>query len=169
MPKRLTLQSHLNLEELGAYYRKAKDPVERSHWQIIWLLAQGKPTQEVAATMGYSPEWIREIARRYNQLGPSGLGDRRHQNPGGDRLLSDQQLAELRQTLQGPAPDGGPWNSRKVAQWIADKTSRQIHVQRGWDYLRRLGPQQEKQSPSIKPALGQTLQWQRSARKAVPK
>jgi transposase len=179
MPKRLFLQPHLNLEQLSAHYRKAKDPVERSHWQIIWLLARGKTTQEVAATTGYSLEWIRQVARRYNELGPAGLGDRRHRNPGGDRLLSAQQVTELAAALQGPAPDGGPWNSRKVAEWIAQKTGRTIHVQRGWEYLRRLGldPHQHRHQhrrthtlPEVKVALREDFrQWRVQPRKTVLK
>jgi hypothetical protein len=30
---------------LEPLYRQAKDSVERSHYQIIWLLAQGKRTE----------------------------------------------------------------------------------------------------------------------------
>jgi len=175
MPRRILLQPHLNLEQLGIQYRKAKDPVERSHWQIIWLLARGKATQEVAATMGYSPEWIRQVARRYNELGPAGLGDRRHHNPGGDRLLSEQQLAELEAALRGPAPGGGIWNSRKVADWIAHKTGRPVHIQRGWEYLRRLGlnPRQDRPNrtlPEVKIALREDFrQWRIPSRRTVLK
>src|SRR5215204_567332 len=81
MPKRLRLEEHLSTEELEDRYRKARDPVLRSHYQIIWLLSLGKLTREVREATGYSPEWIREISRRYNELGAEGLGDRRHQNP----------------------------------------------------------------------------------------
>jgi hypothetical protein len=54
MPKRITITPHLPVEELERRYRQAKDPIERSHYQIIWLLAQGKPSEEVAAVTGYS-------------------------------------------------------------------------------------------------------------------
>ena len=54
MPKRITIAPHLNLDELESLYRQAKDPVERSHYQIIWLLACGRPTTEVAAITSYS-------------------------------------------------------------------------------------------------------------------
>ncbi len=139
MPKRLKLQPHLSLEELEERYRKAKDPVARTHWQIVWQLAQGKPTEVVAEATGYSTNWIRQLARRYNQSGPDGMGDRRHENPGGDPILSETQLAELQKALEGPAPDGEQWNSRKVAEWMAAKTGRPVTMQRGWDYLKRLG------------------------------
>jgi transposase len=127
--------------ELEQRYRKAQDPVERSHYQIIWLLAQGKPTREVAAVTGYSGAWIRALARRYNEQQAAGLGDRRHRNPGGAEraLLSPPVKAELEQALQAPPADGGLWTSRKVAAWLAARTGRAVHVQRGWEALRRAG------------------------------
>lgn len=138
MPKKLSLQPHLSTEELEQRYRQARDPVERSHYQIIWLLSQGPLTREVAAVTGYSPTWIREIARRYNAHGPAGLGDRRHANPGAPALLTTEQQAELGRALQAPPADGGLWTSRKVADWIAQTTGQSVSVQRGWEYLRRL-------------------------------
>ncbi|MDF5717642.1 MAG: hypothetical protein PUP93_28190 [Rhizonema sp. NSF051] len=37
MPKRISIKPHLSLTELEQRYRQPKDPVERSHYQIIWL------------------------------------------------------------------------------------------------------------------------------------
>jgi transposase len=39
MPKKIELHPHLSTEELENRYRGAKDPVERSHYQIVWLIA----------------------------------------------------------------------------------------------------------------------------------
>ncbi|MCT7949779.1 helix-turn-helix domain-containing protein [Ancylothrix sp. C2] len=139
MPKRVTVLPHLSGSELESRYRQAKDPVERTHYQIVWLLASGKTTQEVAQVTGYSLDWIRKIVRRYNQTGIEGLGDRRHDNPGGEPLLSEAQQAQLWQALHGPAPDGGLWNSRKVAEWISAQINRPVAMQRGWDYLQQMG------------------------------
>lgn len=140
MPKRLRLQEHLSTEELEDRYRKARDPVLRSHYQIVWLLSLGKLTREVREVTGYSPEWIREISRRYNERGAQGLGDRRHGNPGASPLLSSSEQRELSEVLREPPPDGGMWNSRKVAEWIERRTGRRgLRAQRGWEYLRRLG------------------------------
>lgn len=138
MPKRLTLQPHLSVEELAQCYRQAKDPIERSHYQIVWLLAQGKTTSFVQEVTGYSVNWIRILARRYNQLGPLALLDHRHQNPGGETLLNDVQQAQLWQALQGKAPDGGLWNGRKVADWISQLIDRPVDRHRGWEYLRAM-------------------------------
>lgn len=89
MPKRVSIEPKLTLAELEARYRKARDGVERSQWQIVWLLAQGKTTGEVARITGYTVGWIREIAKRYNQNGT--VGDMRHNNPGVKALLSTEQ------------------------------------------------------------------------------
>jgi transposase len=149
MPKRLRLEDHLSTEELEDRYRKARDPVARSHYQIVWLLSSGKLTREVAEATGYSPEWIREVSRRYNGGGAEGLGDRRHGNPGASPLLSPADQRELSEALEGPPEDGGLWNSRKVAEWIEERTGRRgLRAQRGWEYLRRLGRTPQVPRPS---------------------
>src|SRR5437763_975013 len=139
MNKPITIKPHLSVAEVEARYRKATDAVERSHWQIIWLLAQDKTTKEIQEFTGYCLAWIRTLARRYNQSGPQALGDRRHSNPGGSFLLSSEQQAQLEQALETPTPDGGLWTGRQVARWILAHTGRQVHPQRGWEYLKRLG------------------------------
>ncbi len=142
MPKRLSLKEHLGNEELERRYREAKDPVLRSHYQIVWLLSRGRTTREVVEATGYSPNWIRQVARRYNEGGPEGLGDQRHNNPGGvQRALLDAQGREgLRRALAEPPEDGGLWSGRKAAEWIERRTGRRgVRAQRGWEYLRKLG------------------------------
>jgi len=84
MPKRITLEPHLSPDELQSRYRQASDPVERSHYQIIWLLASGKSPREVAAVTGYSRQWIYELVWGYNRLGIESLGDGRRKNRGAD-------------------------------------------------------------------------------------
>ena len=39
MPRRTSLEPNLSEVELGARYRDARDPVERSHWHFLWLLS----------------------------------------------------------------------------------------------------------------------------------
>lgn len=80
MLKRLKVSPHASTEELERRYRKAKDPVERSHRQIVWLLSESRTTREVCEVTSYSPGWVRQIARRINERGREGLGDRRHGN-----------------------------------------------------------------------------------------
>jgi transposase len=126
-------------------------PAVRTHLLIVWQLSLGKLTREVSEATGYSPEWIREISRRYNKLGVEGLGDRRHQNPGGrDRaLLTAHQQQELKEALKEPPPDGRMWSSSKVARWIEEKSGRRgLRAQRGWEYLRKLGNSPQVPRPS---------------------
>ncbi|NEO43084.1 MAG: hypothetical protein F6K55_02705 [Moorea sp. SIO4A3] len=54
MGKRLTIADHLTEEEIEQYYRISTDGIERSQWQIIWLLKFGKKSEEVALVTGYS-------------------------------------------------------------------------------------------------------------------
>jgi transposase len=135
----MKLKDHLTMEELGTRYRRARDPVERSHAQIVWLIARGHSAKEAAEITGYSARWVSEVVRRYNEGGPEALGDRRHENPGGRFLVEEHQRRELADALRGPAPDGGLWTGPKVASWIEEKTGKRTHPQRGWVYLKRLG------------------------------
>lgn len=138
MPKRITIAPHLSVEELEQRYRKAKDPLLRSHYQIIWLLAQGRRTEEVAPITGYSRNWIYELVWGYNRIGPDTLGDGRHHNPGAKPLLDDVQQANLLQALRGTAPDGGLWNGRKVGDYLTSLIGQPISRQQGWEYLKQM-------------------------------
>jgi transposase len=154
MPKRIELSPHATTDELENLYRKAKDPVERSHLQIVWLLSEGKKTEEVSEVTGYSPGWVRKIARRYNEQGVDALGDRRHYNPGArERALLDEAAEEeLLEALQGPPPawvGSGMWSGPKVALWIAKRNGlEKVHVQRGFEYLRKVGMSPQVPRPS---------------------
>jgi transposase len=139
MPNRLSIQTHLTVHELETRYRTAKDPVARRHWQAIWLLARGWASAQVAAIIGYTVSWVRPLARRSNQLGPAGLEDRRHRNPGAAGLFSATQRTALLTALKPPPPDGGVWTGPKAAAWMTTTLGRRVHPQRGWETLRRLG------------------------------
>lgn len=138
MGKRISIRADLSAEELERRYRQAQDPVARSQWQIVWLLARGQRSEQVEETTGDSLTWVYTVARRDNADGENGIGDGRHRNPGGARVLTEEQQAELDRALEGAAPDGGKWTAAKVAAWIEARTGRRVGVQTGWRYLRRL-------------------------------
>src|SRR3954468_20194137 len=94
------LAAHLSPAELGQRYRAARAPVERSHLQIVWLLSRGRSEREVARVTGYGRRWVGEVARRYEEGGPDGLGDRRRGDAGA--------RAPLGAGGGGPAGRGGP-------------------------------------------------------------
>jgi transposase len=156
MPKTIKLEPHLESDELEERYRGAKDPVLRSHYQIVWLIGEGKRTSDVMEATGYCGNWIRQVARRYNAGGPEALGDRRHRNPGAkDRALLDAEGQKgLASALEGRPEDGGMWNSRKVAEWIEEKTGKSASKQRGWEYMRKLGYSPKVPRPRNKNADG---------------
>jgi transposase len=138
MARRMAIAPHLTIADLEQRYRQAGDPVARSQWQILWLLAGGLPTAEGARVTGYSVRWVQEIARRY-RAGPAAIGDRRHSNPGAAPLLNGEQQEQLRAALAGPTPDGGVWTCRQVAAWIGERIGRPVDPARGWEWMRRLG------------------------------
>lgn len=138
MSRRLQIEPHLTVEELESRYRQASEGIKRSHYQIIWHLAQGQRSEAVAAWTGYSRDRLYKLVRRYNRLGPEALGDQRRHNPGQPPLLNDVQQAQLWQVLQEPPADGDLWDGPKVAQWMSALLGRPIHPQRGWEYLKSL-------------------------------
>jgi transposase len=169
--RRLRIPPHQSLDELEQRYRRAQDPVARSQWQMVWLLSSGTPTAEVARVTGYSVNWVREVARRYREEGPAGIGDRRHGNPGAAPLLDASQQAALRAALAGPAPDGGVWTCRSVAAWIGEQIGRPVDPARGWEWMRRQGftpqrprPRETRADPAAQEAFkkgGSPPRWRR--------
>jgi transposase len=138
MSRRVKVADHLGIDELEHRYRTAKEGIERSHFQIIWLLARHHTPAEVAEVTGYSRDWVYKLLRSYNLQGPSALGDKRHHNRGQPPLLDDLQLAYLWQALQTPPADGDLWDGPKVAQWMSALLERPVYPQRGWEYLKGL-------------------------------
>lgn len=128
----------LNREELEAHLATATAPDERRRWQVLLHLAAGMPLAEIVALTGYRPRSIRQIVQRYFKFGADSLVDHRAFARGAVPLLSTEEQLELRQAIQHMPPDGGEWTGPKVARWMAARTGKPVHRQRGWEYLRRL-------------------------------
>lgn len=166
MPRRLQINEHLSLSDLEQHYRQAKAGIERSHYHIIWLLAQGRSTLEVSGITGYSRTWIYELVRSYNHYGPQSLGDQRRSNPGRAPLLNEVQQAQLWQALQSSPGDGELWDGPKVAQWMSDLLGHPVHPQRGWDYLKSLEMKRRRPRPEhIESDPEQQQQWKKNSRR----
>ena len=159
MSRRLTVVAHLDRDELRRRGR-AGPGGERVRWLAVRLAAEGRPATEVGPLVGFSPDWVRAVVRRYNAGGPAALADGRRRNPGARPLLGAGQQAELRAALAGPAPGGGLWTCRAVAAWIGERAGRPVAEQRGWEWMRRLGftpqrprPREERADPAAQAAF----------------
>lgn len=139
MPRTVSIVPHLSPADLEHRYRTCRDPVERSHWHMIWLVSQGHSGAAVARLTGYSATWVLTVIHRYNDHGPAGLVDRRHAAPGQPPLVSPAVQEELRERLATPPPDGGLWTGPKVAAWLTARLGRPISPQRAWETLQRVG------------------------------
>jgi transposase len=139
MSRYLVLDRHLSADDVERRYRTAKQVVERMWWQIVWLVSQGQTATAIARSTGYSRGWVCQVVKRYKELGPDGLHDRRkthsrRQPP----ALSEEQQAELLAVVEGPPPRDELWTGRLVAEWMSTRLGRPIPRQLGWVYLVRL-------------------------------
>lgn len=77
----ITLQPHASIDELEMHYRRAKAPTQRSQLQILWLVALGKSTEEVARITGYNANWVEQLIHQHNQLGSEGFTNTKQSKP----------------------------------------------------------------------------------------
>lgn len=138
----LKIKSHLSYEEIGIRYRKCKNPVEKSRWHLIWLMANPQKdtmVTEAAKTVGFCNNWARIIVYRYNE-GPENLIDQRKNNLGKTPFLTEKQQKKLKDMIiKKRPPDGGLWTGPKVAAWIEKETKKHITGVGAWKWLRKSG------------------------------
>jgi transposase len=161
------------VDELERRYRSAGEGTARSHWHLLWLLAQGHPAYQVAKMTGYSAYWIGRVARRYHEEGEDGLLDHRkaphwhaaHPHPH-TLLPTPQDLEELRAALLGPAPHDDVWNSRTVAAWLSARVGRRVSQDTALHYLHVLDFTPQAPRPRHTKAAGQEERaaWKKSWR-----
>ncbi len=159
MPRRLAVAPHLDPDELRRRARAAP-AADRVRWLAVRLVAEGRPATEAGPLVGFSPEWVRALVRRYNAGGPDALGDGRRGNAGAAPLLDAAGRAALAEALAGPAPGGGIWTCRAVAAWIGGRVGRPVAEQRGWEWMVRLGftpqrprPREQRADPAAQAAF----------------
>ena len=139
MPPRMTVEPHLTLKELKKRYRTTTEPTLRSHYHMVWLVADGRTVTETADLLGFARQWVARVIHRYNKLGPDGLGDQRHKNTGHPGILTDEIRAELAAALAGPPPEGARWSGPAVTRWLEARLSRKIYVQRAYEWAAQVG------------------------------
>ena len=137
MPKRVTIKSYLSIEELEERYKQNSRPTEKRAWQVIWLMARGKKSEEVADFVGLTSHWVRQIVKKYNEKGPEALEDARKNNKGNTPLLTEEQIQKLVEAVKNPHPDGGLWSGPKVAVWMGKELGREVSRYRAWEYLKK--------------------------------
>lgn len=131
---------HLSIEELQAGYRSSRDATAARHYQVIWLLAQGRSVPETAGLTGFARRWIEQLLARYNAFGPASLGDRRRGNGSAPKLLTPAVLAHVQERVRTPPDDGGVWTAKKVAGVMAAELGlASVAEQRGWEALKAIG------------------------------
>jgi transposase len=162
------VSDHLGVAELQAGWRESTDATLARHYQVIWLLAQGRSCAEVARLTGFVRRWVEELVARYNRFGPSCLGDRRRGNGAKPKILTPEILAMLRERVKTSPDDGGVWTAKKVAAVIA-ATLRvpRVAEQRGWEALRAIG--WTIQRPRPQHARAATPEEQEAFKKTSPK
>ena len=126
---------HLSVEELQAGYRQSDDATLARHYQVIWLLAQGRSCAEVAGLTSFAVRWVEQLLERYNSFGPKSLGDRRRGNGAAATVLTAEVLAKLRERLKTAPDGGGVWTSKRAAAFMAGELGRSVSEQRGWEAL----------------------------------
>ena len=55
-----TIKAHLSNGELEASYKRAVDPIGKSHFHALWLLSCGYEVDEVAELLSFSQRWVRQ-------------------------------------------------------------------------------------------------------------
>jgi transposase len=150
---------HLSTAELERRYKTAADPVAKSHFHAMWLLSENHEIKDVARLLSFSPRWVRQIVKRYNDQGPESLGDRRAGNGAQPAILTEEALTSLKERLKTPPDDGGLWSGPKVARWLARFHGlKAVHDQRGWDALVAIDWSIQKPRPRHPNAAGKTEQ-----------
>lgn len=134
------LVSHLSVEALALRYKTASEPIAKTHFHAVWLLASGYSVEQVAKLLSFSTRWVKALAKRYNEGGPEQLGDLRARNGTEPKILTPDALEGLKQRVKTAPDDGGLWSGPKVARWLAKfHAIKSIHDQRGFDALVAIG------------------------------
>jgi transposase len=162
---------HLGVEELRARYRGSEDAVLARHYQVVWLLAQGRSCAEVARLTSFARRWVEQLLERYKAFGPGSLGDRRRKNGAAPTVLTPEVLAGLEERLKTPPADGGVWTAKKVAGFMAAELGRRVAGQRGWEALRAIGWSIQRPRPQHARAAGPEEQaaFKKSSARSSPR
>jgi putative transposase len=118
---KLTLKGPHTKEDFLKLYKKCKDSRLKERYQAMYLSFKYS-WEEIAEIVGRDYQTILEWARLYNEYGLEGL--RLGKPPGRPSSLSDDQLGELKRTVQAhPRKLDLPfsnWSLKSVIKWVKD-------------------------------------------------
>lgn len=136
----MKIEGHLSVAALEERYETAREPIAKSHFHAIWLLALGHSDADVARLLSFSTRWVKALVKRYNEGGPERLGERRATNGAEPTILTPQALEALKVRINTPPDDGGQWSGPKVARFLAKFHGlASVCKQRGFEALVAIG------------------------------
>ena len=134
MPKKLTLENHLTVQQLRRKYLSCRHSQEKKRWPALTLIAEGGVASQVAKQLGMSSNWISETVHRYNEGGVEGVKNKSKNQS--SKTLTEEQVKELEKEIEsGKTADGRLWSSTQIKRWVTEKTGRQIHKTTAWRNL----------------------------------
>jgi transposase len=134
-------------QALKQAYQRSTCAVERRRIQVIRMMRGGKSREEIKEVTAYSDVSIIEGVKRYNAEGLAGLKDQRHENPGAEPWLSDEQLLNVAQVVRKDYARGVLWNGQKVLDWLKEEYDLEVYPQRAFEFLKQISMSQQVPPP----------------------
>lgn len=139
MAKALQIVPQHEVREVWQAYRESRCPTEKRRVQALALLLEGRKRKEIEAVTQYSRSGISELITRYNQEGLAGLKDKRHENNGAPRKLTDTQRAEILIDINQGIELGYMWSGKRLIEHIFKKYGIQVPEGSVYRIFRELG------------------------------
>jgi len=139
MPVAVKVKFQHDAATLWQGYQASTCAVERRRFQVLALLAEGRPRADVLAITRYSEPSSVDLVHRYHDHGLEGLQDRRHRNSGAPTLLSDAEVLLLAQTLRADYAQEIVWSGAQVQQWIKTTLGKDVYLSRAYEFLDAIG------------------------------
>src|SRR3954449_3802347 len=180
MPVAVALRPDWDAKRVRVASREAKDADQARRLLAIAAAYEGQDRTTAAKLGAMDPQRLRDWVRRFNEVGPEGLVDRKP--VGAARRLSAAQEAELAALIEaGPdfERDGVVrWRCVDLRQLILTRWNIAYHERTIGKLLRRLGfrhisarPRHLGQDPAAIEEFKKTLPnvWGRSRRRSIPR
>ena len=96
----LHLEAHRSADELARRWWGTTNPVERSHWRFLWLLARGCTATAIASRTGYSAYWITSVL---DKVGEEGIGSEIQRGLFGLAAIGDEPSEQVDEEVERTA------------------------------------------------------------------